>query len=201
MTTTFRRSGYCHVFGDDIPLDDGLIPFDMAIRRVDDPAVLRPALLRMVDPDFPDRVRPGDIIVAGARFGCGKPHFQGFVAMASLGLSILCVSMPYKALRGAISKGVPVLTGLPAIGEAFRTGDRIEVDFVQGTIANLDNARRFEVPPLSPLLADMVRRGGTRGMLATWLEAHPEMRQPIDVPESQTARPQATPEAQAHWKL
>lgn len=178
MTGTMRRVGRCHVFGDDIPLDDGLIPFEMAIRRIDDPQRLRPELLRMVDPAFPDRVEPGDIVVAGANFGCGKPHFQGFIAMAALDLSVLCVSMPYKTLRGAISKGVPVLAGLPGIDAALRTGHRLDVDFARGTVVNLDTGQRIEVPPLSPLLADVVRRGGTRGTLAAWLDAHPDMRLP-----------------------
>lgn len=182
MTGTMRRVGRCHVFGDDIPLDDGFIPFEMAIRRIDDPQRLRPELLRMVDPAFPDRVEPGDIIVAGANFGCGKPHFQGFIAMAALGLSVLCVSMPYKTLRGAISKGVPVLAGLPGADAVLCTGHRLDVDFGQGTIINLDTGRRIDVPPLSPLLADVVRRGGTRGTLAAWLDTHPDMRLPAPAP-------------------
>jgi len=180
VTDTMRRIGRCHVFGNDIPLDDGLIPFEMAIRRIDDPRQLQPELLRMVDPDFPGRVAPGDIVVAGANFGCGKPHFQGFIAMASLGLSVLCVSMPYKTLRGAISKGVPVMAGLPGIDQAFCTGHRLDVDFTRGTIVNLDTGRRLDVPPLSPLLADIVRRGGTRGTLAAWLDTHPDMRLPAE---------------------
>jgi len=184
MTDTMRCVGRCHVFGDDIPLDDGLIPFEMAIRRIDDPQRLLPELLRMVDPAFPDRVRPGDIIVAGTNFGCGKPHFQGFIAMAALGLSVLCVSMPYKTLRGAISKGVPVLAGLPA-GDAFaRTGHRLDVDFRTGAVVNLDTGQRVDVPPLSPLLADVVRRGGTRGTLAAWLDTHPGMRLPVEAPRA-----------------
>ena len=204
------RRGRCHVFGDDIPLDDGLIPFEMAIRRIDDPAQLCPELLRLIDPAFPERVRPGDIVVAGANFGCGKPHFQGFIAMAALGVSVVCASMPYKTLRGAISKGVPVLTGWPIAGgpggggfladglasegamphgpmaqgrkaegsgtvAGVRTGDVLEVDFAAGTVSGPGLAATVQLPPLSPLLVDIVRSGGMRGMLATWLREHPHM--------------------------
>ncbi len=193
------RRGRCHVFGDDIPLDDGLIPFEMAIRRIDDPAQLCPELLRLIDPAFPERVRPGDIVVAGANFGCGKPHFQGFIAMAALGVSVVCASMPYKTLRGAISKGVPVLTGWPMSGwpeggavsdgtiaerpdaeranaaAGVRTGDVLEVDFAAGTVSGPGLAAPIQLPPLSPLLVDIVRSGGMRGMLAAWLREHPHM--------------------------
>lgn len=184
------RRGRCHVFGDDIPLDDGLIPFEMAIRRIDDPAQLCPELLRLIDPVFPERVRPGDIVVAGANFGCGKPHFQGFIAMAALGISVVCASMPYKTLRGAISKGVPVLTGWPIAGwpgqdrpgqdrpgaaAGVRTGDVLEVDFAAGTVGGPDLDSPIQLPPLSPLLVDIVRSGGMRGMLAAWLRDHPDM--------------------------
>lgn len=177
MPLQLQRRGRCHVFGDDIPLDDGLIPFEMAIGRIDDPALLVPHLLRLVDAGFPARVQPGDIVVAGRAFACGKPHFQGFIAMAALGLSVVCASMPYKSVRGAISKGVPVMPGVDA--GHFATGDEVVVDFVQGTVVNASRRSAHQGTPLAPDLVALVLQGGTRGALSAWLAEHPEAAQPF----------------------
>ena len=175
MTSPLLRRGRCHVFGDDVPLDEGLIPFDMAIRRIDDPALLVPELFRQIDPGFQERVQPGDIIVAGRNFCCGKPHLQGFIAMASLGLSVICASMPYKAMRGAISKGVPVMTGVDIQHSGFCTGDDVEIDYTNGTVRNLSRPGSANGAPLSDTLIGIVAEGGTRGLLKTWLRDHPVM--------------------------
>ncbi|WP_420225563.1 hypothetical protein [Pigmentiphaga litoralis] len=147
----------------------------MAIRRVDDPAILIPELFRQIDPGFQDRVQPGDIIVAGRNFCCGKPHLQGFIAMASLGLSVVCTSMPYKAMRGAVSKGVPVMTGSDIQPSAFRTGDEVQVDYTAGTVRNVSQTVSLTGQPLSTTLVDIVAAGGTRGQLKAWLQGHPIM--------------------------
>lgn len=179
MPDALSRRGRCHVFGDGIPLDEGLIPFDMAIRRIDDPAVLIPELFRQIDAGFASRVQRGDLVIAGRDFCCGKPHLQGFIAMAALGLAVICTSMPYKAMRGAISKGVPVLTGLDDPAGGFSTDDEVEVDFAAGRIVNLSRGQHHVAQAMSPTLIGMVVEGGTRGMLAAWLRTHPEMSTPL----------------------
>ncbi|QHE87860.1 3-isopropylmalate dehydratase [Hydrogenophaga sp. BPS33] len=170
----FQKTGFCHVFGDDLPLDEGLIPFQMAIERIDDPALLVPELLRAVSPSFAARVQQGDILVAGRRFACGKPHFQGFIAMAALGMSALCESIPYKSLRGAISKGVPVLSQVRNDHGQFRDGDRVTIDFMTGEVTNHSQGTAQRVAALPPVLTDIVMRGGSRGFLADWLREHPQ---------------------------
>ncbi len=175
MQPELTRRGRCHVFGNEIPLDEGFIPFDMAIRRIEDPAQLTPELFKMLDPEFPHRVRAGDIVIAGHNFGCGKPHFQGFIAMAAMNLSVLCTSMPYKSIRGAISKGVPVMTGVSNDNGQFATGDEIEVNFSTGEITNMTRGTRQSATLMSSDLVSIIQQGGTQGVLAAWLAQHPEM--------------------------
>jgi 3-isopropylmalate/(R)-2-methylmalate dehydratase small subunit len=146
----------------------------MAIRRIDDPELLKPQLFRKIDPGFPARVKPGDVVVAGENFASGKPHLLGFIAMASLKLGLVCVSMPYKAMRGAISKGVPVLTGLSK-DWVFASGDAVSVDFVTGKITNITRDETHRLEPIDPNLGAIVAAGGSRGLLARWLQDHPEM--------------------------
>ena len=171
------RRGTCHVFGDDIPLDEGIMPFRLAIGRVNDPALLIPHLFTNIDPHFAARVKRGDIVIAGRNFACGKPHVQGFVAMAALGLGVLCESMPYASLRGAVSKGLPVLSTGPAVRDFAAHGDEVEIDFSSGTANNLTRGTLTQFAGLAPVLQEIISNGGTIGMLAAWLEANPSLRQ------------------------
>lgn len=178
-SANLRRRGICHVFGNDIPLDEGVMPFRFAIGRVTDPKELIPHLFAGIDPSFPQRVRAGDLVLAGRNFASGKAHMQGFIAMEALGIGVLCESIPYKAHRGAIARGVPVLTGCAGLADFAASGEEIEVDFESGRVANLSRKTSAQFPPLSPILGDIVRRGGLKGSLAAWLASHPEMREPL----------------------
>jgi 3-isopropylmalate/(R)-2-methylmalate dehydratase small subunit len=173
MNTLVKR-GKCHVFGNNIPLDEGFIPFEMAIARITDPAKLIPHLFKTLDPGFSERVRPGDVVIAGSEFGCGKPHVQGFIALQALDVSVVCMSMPYKNLRRAVAKGVLVLDGAPAPSALATSGDEVEVDFGTGRFRNLSRGTLTELPAMSPILLDIVNNGGMNGVLRAWLNQHPE---------------------------
>lgn len=170
-----KKSGRCHVFADAIPLDEGVMAFKYAIERITDPSELIPHLFECIDSEFSKRVKPGDFIVAGQDFACGKPHFQGFIAMAALDMAILCGSMPHKALRGAVSLGLPALTGWSQDIILIQNGDEIEVDFETGNIHNLSRDLTARVSPMPQLLQGMIRHGGIRGQLKAWLQTHPEL--------------------------
>jgi 3-isopropylmalate/(R)-2-methylmalate dehydratase small subunit len=175
MDTSFRKRGVCHVFGDNIPLDEGVMAFKFAIERVSDPKELIPHLFEQIDPGFVTRVKPGDLVVAGKNFGCGKPHVQGFVAMAALGLGVLCESMPHKSLRRAVAVGLPVLVGCTGSTEFVRSGDELEIDFESGAARNVSNGAAKLFAPMPPILRDIVAHGGSAGSLRAWLLAHPEL--------------------------
>ncbi len=173
--TSLRRVGRCHVFGDAVPMDEGVMAFEYVIKRITDPQVLVPELFRHIDPDFAKRVEPGDIVVAGRAFGCGKPHGTGFIAMRSLGLGILCESMPTRSHRNAVSRGLPILVGCIGVRELLSTGHRIEVDYVSGEVRNLTTGASAKYPGMPTVLLDIVRAGGTAGFLRNWLATHPEL--------------------------
>jgi 3-isopropylmalate/(R)-2-methylmalate dehydratase small subunit len=176
MSASIVRRGRAHVFGNAVPLDEGVMAFKYAIGRITDPAELIPHLFEPIDPGFAARVQRGDLVVAGADFGCGKPHIQGFIAMAALGMGVLCGSMPYKAMRGAISKGLPVLTGCGEPGDWVADGDEIEVNFATGEARNLTRGTTAQLPPMPEVLQPIIAQGGADGQLAAWLTGHPAQR-------------------------
>lgn len=173
-TRPLLRRGRCHVFGDNVSLDEEIIPRRFAAERVTDPRALVPHLFELIDPDFAQRVRPGDIVVAGSNFARGKPRVQGFIAMAALDLAVVCTSMPYKMLRRAVARGIPVLVDGPDPQTVAMTGDEIEIDFATGIIRNPTRETRTVVPGLPPVLRDIVAVGGMQAVLAEWLASHPE---------------------------
>ncbi len=168
------RRGRCHVLGDNISLDDGIIPARFATQRVTDAKELVPHLFENVDPEFAKRVKPGDIVLAGRNFACGKPRLQGFIAMGAMNLAVVCMSMPYKMLRRTVARAMPIVTGGPEPHTIAVSGDEIEIDFTTGAVWNLTRDTRMAVPAMSPILRDIVVSGGMQAMLKDWLARHPE---------------------------
>jgi len=161
-------NGRCHVFGDDIPLDDGLIPFDLAIRRVFEPERLIPHLFETIRPGFADVAKRGDVVVAGRRFACGKAHVQGFIALRAMGIAVACESMPFNSFRGAVSSGLTFMINCEGIASQFRDGEAIEADFSTGSIKNSTTGVRLSYAPLDPMIREIIAGGGTRGYLTRW---------------------------------
>lgn len=173
MAEGLVRRGFAHVLGDGVSLDDGIIPARFSGQRVTDPALLTPHLFETVDAGFAARVRPGDIVFAGRAFACGKPRLQGFIAMGALELSVVCGSMPYKMLRRAVARAIPVMVGTRD-HIAVATGDEVEVDFSAGTIRNITRNVVSVAPPMPGELSEIVAGGGMQAALLAWLAEHPE---------------------------
>ncbi len=176
MTTpgTWRTTGTAHLFGDDLPHDNGMMAWKHIIERQTEPTVLLPCLFEGIDPSFASRVRPGDFIVAGQRFGTGKAHTTAYLALAALDVRILCESSFEKVQRGAANLGVPILAQCSGVASAIRDGEQITVDMLSGEVLTA-SGRRLQYPPLRPILRQAIEQGGRPGILRSWLGAHPEM--------------------------
>ncbi|MCC8194096.1 MAG: 3-isopropylmalate dehydratase, partial [Deltaproteobacteria bacterium] len=79
------RHGTAHVFGDNINTDIISPPQFMEL-SVEEAA---PYAMSGVDPDFGARVKPGDIIVAGANFGSGSSRETAPLALKHLGVGAI----------------------------------------------------------------------------------------------------------------
>ena len=158
-----------------------LMVWKHVIERQTDPAVLIPCLFAAIDPDFAGRVRPGDFVVAGRKFGSGKAHTTAYVAMASLGLRILCESTFEKVIGGAVNLGVPIMGKCEGITAAVGMGDEIEADMATGEVVNLSRGGASAIyPPVPEGLRKVLEDGGRKGFLQKWLLQHPELAQPLE---------------------
>ena len=94
-------TGRCWKFGDNLAVDADLTKKEFASQRETRPEVLREFCMCGVDPDFPKKVSPRDIIVAGRRFAQGNPHIQGLLGIAALNLGLVVESIPRGSYRNA----------------------------------------------------------------------------------------------------
>jgi 3-isopropylmalate/(R)-2-methylmalate dehydratase small subunit len=148
-------TGRAWVFGDDVNTDvmaPGLY-FKAPMEE------MAQHCLEAIDPGFAQNVRPGDIVVAGARFGVGSAREQAAMALKHLGVgAILAVSFGRIFYRNALNFGLPALF-FPAAGE-IRAGDEIEIDPVAGRVLNRGNGREYQVNGIPAHLMEMVGAGG-----------------------------------------
>jgi len=158
----WRFRGRCWKFGDNVGIDGDMMPLEFAIKRETNPAVLRDYLMTGIDPEFPRKVQPGDVIVGGRRFAQGNPHIQGFIGIRAHGLGLVVESMQRGSFRNAINAGVPFLTHCAGITKQVETGDELDVDFQLGTFINVTRGTDFAFKPLDRELLEIIGGGGWR---------------------------------------
>jgi 3-isopropylmalate dehydratase small subunit len=125
-----------------------------------DPELLGKACLCDLDPTFAERVRPGDIMIAGENFGYGHPHQQGIVSMKKVGISTLIAESFYPLwYRMAIFYALPIIV-CPGISRQARTGDELAVDLTTGGVTNLTTDQKIQAEPFPPFLMEVVQAGG-----------------------------------------
>ena len=167
---SWKLSGRCHKLGHDVVHDGVMMNFKYVMDRVTDPTLLIPHLFEDTDPTFKDRVKRGDIIVAGRNFGKGKAHVQAYIAMQGLGLGVLCESMPFLTYRGAIASGLMLMAECAGVSECAESGDDLEVDFRSGHFLNRTRGIERRFPPVPEGLRETIELGGTEGVIKAWWE-------------------------------
>jgi 3-isopropylmalate/(R)-2-methylmalate dehydratase small subunit len=162
--------GRAHKLGDDVPVDNGLMPVRLAMVHEFNAEKLVPHLLEDLKPGFSGICKQGDILIAGRSFASGKPHVQGFIAVAAMKLGILCESMPYIAYRISASRGVLCNPHCADVTKAVEDGDQIEMNYSTGEFRNLTSGVTRRYPPLDAGILDLMTGGGMHGALRRWKE-------------------------------
>ena len=122
------------------------------------PEEIKPHLLEDLDPEFAEKVRPEDIILAGKNFGCGSSREQPVVGLKATGIqAIVAKSFARIFYRAAINQGL-VLIECPGAKESYRPGDIVELDFDNDRI-NV-GGKGFLFPQLPPEIQEIRAAGG-----------------------------------------
>lgn len=156
----FVYVGKCWKFGDNLAVDADLTKKEFASQRETRLDVLREFVMCGIDPDFPKKAKPHDIVVAGRRFAQGNPHIQGLLGLKSLDLGFVCESIPRGSYRNAINAGVPFMTHCLGAPNECETGDDLRVNFKSGLFENLTRGTTVRYTPLPPELLAKIAIGG-----------------------------------------
>ena len=113
-----------------------------------------------IEKDFAGRVSDGDIIVAGANFGCGSSREHAPVAIKACGIScVLAESFARIFFRNAINIGLPILEIKGQVRE-IKAGDKIEVDLKAGEVRNLTTGKKYRSQAYPAFMQELVQAGG-----------------------------------------
>ena len=110
---------------------------------------------------FPERARPGDILVVGQNFGAGSSRQQAVDCFRALGITaIVGESFGAIYLRNAINSGMPILIVPGIMDTDLATGDEITIDLEKSTIIAQRSDLELPAPkPFSPVQLDIYRAG------------------------------------------
>jgi 3-isopropylmalate/(R)-2-methylmalate dehydratase small subunit len=147
--------GRALVFGDEVNTDDMYPGFAMRLPVAE--AVQH--LFSVSRPGWAREVQPGDIVVAGRRFGLGssRPVAQ---LLREAGVSCL-IAEQYNSLflRNCINYGLPAVT-VPNAREIIADGDILQVDVAGGALVNLSRAITAEFDKFPDFILGILSSGG-----------------------------------------
>ncbi|HMK34230.1 MAG TPA: 3-isopropylmalate dehydratase small subunit [Desulfomonilaceae bacterium] len=144
-------------FGDDVNTDEIIPARYLSLSGAEQ---LAGHVMEDADPEFPSKVKPGDIIVAGKNFGCGSSREHAPVAIKGARVScVVAKSFARIFFRNSFNMGLLIFE-CPAAVESIKQGDMVEVDPDLGVITNLSTGESFKVAPIPPFMKELLRDGG-----------------------------------------
>ena len=152
-----KTKGRVHKFGDNVDTDV-IIP--ARYLNTADHAELASHCMEDIDAGFASRVNEGDIIVAGANFGCGSSREHAPISIKASGVSVVIAKTFARIFyRNAINIGLPIIE-CPEAARAIKAGDEVTVDFDSGIITNQSTGESFEGQAFPPFMQEIISAGG-----------------------------------------
>ena len=113
-----------------------------------------------LDRSFTARVQAGDIMVAGANFGCGSSREHAPIAIKESGISlVIAKSFARIFYRNAINIGLAIVE-CPEAAERIADGDRVEADLDAGLWRDLTTGEEFKINPFPAFIQTIIEHGG-----------------------------------------
>lgn len=149
--------GLVHKYGDNIDTDV-IIP--ARYLNTADHKELAAHCMEDIDTGFVKKVKPGDIMVGGANFGCGSSREHAPIAIKESGVSVVIAATFARIFyRNAINIGLAILE-CPQASAEIRDGDEVEVDFDTGLITDRTLGTTYQAQPFPPFIQDIIQKGG-----------------------------------------
>lgn len=125
-----------------------------------DPEVLAAHCLEDLIPNILEKVKPGDILVAGKNFGCGSSREHAPIALKQAGFScVIAESFARIFYRNAINIGLPIIIA-PAASQQIEAGIELEVDTEAGLIKETASGKTYQAEPFPAFMLEILKAGG-----------------------------------------
>lgn len=110
-----------------------------------------------IDPEFVNKVQPGDIIVANKNFGCGSSREQAPEIIKALGIQcVIAKSFARIFFRNSINNGL-LLIEQPDLHDDIKEGDEVTVVMNE----HVDyNGKQYPIASLPENLMSIIQAGG-----------------------------------------
>ena len=114
-----------------------------------------------IDREFVNKVKEGDIMVAG----CGSSREHAPIAIKASGISCVIANTFARIFyRNAINIGLPILECQEA-SEKIQDGDEVKVDFNTGVITNVTKNETYQALPFPDFIKEIMEKGGLMNSL------------------------------------
>ncbi|MBR6668765.1 MAG: 3-isopropylmalate dehydratase small subunit [Clostridia bacterium] len=160
-------SGKVFKYGDNVDTDV-IIP--ARYLNAPSPEELAKHCMEDIDASFATTVKPGDIMVGGANFGCGSSREHAPISIRACGVRcVIAASFARIFYRNAINIGFPILE-CPEAAAAIQNGDTVSVDFATGKIVDETTGETFQAVALPPFIEKIVEHNGLLPYLKARME-------------------------------
>ncbi|MGM9683658.1 MAG: 3-isopropylmalate dehydratase small subunit [Eubacteriales bacterium] len=151
------KKGFVHKYGDNVDTDV-IIP--ARYLNTADHKELAAHCMEDIDRDFVKKVKPGDIIVGGANFGCGSSREHAPIAIKNSGVScVIAATFARIFFRNSINIGLAILE-CPEASRKICAGDEVSVDFDTGIITNLTRNETYKAEPFPEFVKNIIDSDG-----------------------------------------
>lgn len=152
-----QYKGTAHTLGDHIDTD-AIIP--ARYLTTTDMAVLGSLCMSGLEEDWIERVRPGDIMVAGRNFGCGSSREHAPVAILGAGIKVVIAhSFARIFYRNSFNTGLLLLEVGDDVAK-IKDKDMLHIDASKGIITDESNGAHITVQPVPEFMRELVDKGG-----------------------------------------
>ena len=109
-----------------------------------------------IDPEFVNKVQPGDIIVANKNFGCGSSREHAPLCLKTAGVScVIAETFARIFYRNAINIGLPIIE-CPQAAKEIEAGDEVEVNFDTGVITDVTKGTSYQGQAFPPFMQKII---------------------------------------------
>ena len=110
--------------------------------------------------DWKEKVKRGDVLVAGENFGCDSSREHAPVALKGSGIAaVVAESFGRIFYRNCIAIGLPVILA-PGISNKVQEGDTLEIDVDNGRVTNARTKEVIHFDPFPDFIQAYLNEGG-----------------------------------------